>query len=120
MINKKQYAQGFWITILSIICFSMVEVIGVLIFQRGGTPLTLLTGRAIIAVVVFALLIPICGKKLKIEKKDILLFLVAGLFMAFMLISFYNGLQALKNIAVHLSIFFLHPIFMAFCFLFWE
>lgn len=114
-VNNKAFRTGYLAMIASVLCFALVETIGSLIFEKGGSPLTLLTGRALIAVIIFGVMI-LASQRLsfKVRTKDLLLLVVAGLFLTFMLIAFWYGLKLLGHVGVHLSLFLLHPVFMVF------
>jgi len=107
MLNN--FTKGFLAIIVSLLCFSIIETVGSLIYQEGANPLTLLILRSLLASIIFLGVILARKKSLKIERKDIKRVLLSGGLLALHLFCFWQGIKIMGSIATVLAIFFTFP-----------
>ena len=99
---------------VTLLCWSVVEVFGKLIYSGGVSPITILQVRYVIATSLFFLTILLIKKlSFKVLQKDWLSLGLSSVFLTVSLITFWYGLRDIKNVAVALAIFFTYPIVLA-------
>jgi len=108
--NKK----GLVAVTASAFCFATIGTLGVLIFNGGANPLTLLIGRFFIATLMLFMTVLFWDRKLfKIKRGDIIWFILSGLILFAQLITFWYGFEIVKSVAIQYSLFFTYPIWIA-------
>ena len=91
--NKK----GLVAVTASAFCFATIGTLGVLIFNGGANPLTLLIGRFFIATLMLFMTVLFWDRKLfKIKRGDIIWFILSGLILFAQLITFWYGFEIVK------------------------
>lgn len=106
--------KGLITITISAFCFGTLGTLGVLLFKGGANPITILTGRFLIATLMLFFTLLIRDTKLfKVEKKDIKWFLLSGAILFAQLITFWYGFRIVKSVAIQYSLFFTYPIFAA-------
>ena len=111
MIDNK---KGLVAVTASAFCFATIGTLGVLIFNGGANPLTLLIGRFFIATLMLFMTVLFWDRKLfKIKRGDIIWFILSGLILFAQLITFWYGFEIVKSVAIQYSLFFTYPIWIA-------
>jgi len=111
---KSNYKKGLVSIIISAFCFAAIGTLGVLLFNGGAGPLTLLAGRFAIASLMLFLTLLVWDKKLFIVKReDIKWFLLSGLILFVHLLSFWYGFNIVRSVSIQYALFFLYPIWTA-------
>ena len=107
------FKRGFLITVLSLFCFSIIEVVGSLAYEGGIGPMSLLTIRFIIASVLFFLTLLVMKRRnkkiFKIDVKDIGKLLLHTCILVVHLILFWRGIKEINHVPTALGIYFIYP-----------
>jgi drug/metabolite transporter (DMT)-like permease len=114
MKKLSDQTKGLVSIVTSAFCFATIGTLGILLFNGGANPITLLIGRFLVATLMLFITILVWNKKLfRIEKKDIKWFIVSGLLLFAQLITFWYGFNIVKSVAIQYSLFFTYPIWIA-------
>jgi len=110
MKKISNFKKGFILLSLGLLCVSVIEIVGVLIYREGVGPVALLNIRAWIATLLFFLTLLTMKKgAFKIKKKDIIrLFFHSGILMVHLLL-FWQALKVMNNIPTAIAIYLSFP-----------
>jgi DME family drug/metabolite transporter len=108
---KTNYLKGLIFSILSVLAFASNEVLGTLGLRSGASTITLLSVRALIAIILLGGTILIWKKQtLKIEKKDIWRIILPGLILMGEMLTFWAGLKILTQLSIIMCLYYLGPL----------
>jgi len=107
-------SKGILSMLVTILCWSGIEILGSLVYLGGGGPITLLQVRYVIATILFFLTI-VFSKKLSfgLKKKELPLTILTGGLLAAHLLFFWLGLKNIVSIIAMMSIYFTYPALLA-------
>jgi len=111
-MNKlSNFNKGFLSAFGMAFCFSMIGILGVLVYQGGASPITLLIGRAFIGTILFFLTVFFLKKKsFKIERKDVVRLLIHSSVLVVHLVLCWNAINIIRHIPTVYAIHFTYPI----------
>jgi len=108
----KNFNKGIIAGLGSLLCFSIILILGIKVYDKGVSPLGVLTFRAFSAGLLFFLVILLSKKiSFKIEKKDIGRLVLHSSILTGHLILFWQGLKIIRQIPVAYALYFTFPMF---------
>lgn len=114
-MNKTLKYKGLLAAFGALFSFSIIEVVGSLVYRGGASLLTLLTIRCLLASFLFFITLLIMGKKLfRVERKDIGKLLLHSTILITHLLFFWEGIKALAHVPTALALFHTFPLWIAF------
>jgi drug/metabolite transporter (DMT)-like permease len=101
---------GVALVILSTLCLSLTPTAAKLAYIDGSNPLTVLTLRGLVAVVLILLLIGAFERRRAWDRRDIMAAVIAGLWYCLMLYGYFGSVRTI-DVKLAILIYFLHPVF---------
>ncbi len=112
--NNTNFTKGFLSAIGAVFCFSVITTFGVIVYQNGVSPLSLLTFRAVVAGFLMFLTV-LLNKSLsfKIKRGDRFRVFMHSLLLGGTLILFWEGTNILRHIPTVYAGYFTYPFWAA-------